>query len=268
MHSPAPGLQVRIFDPRVENLTVATVLLRGALSMSAAYPRCDAAVRQFPVARRLPGEVTCALPRYLGCERMADDPSADLVKRWQAGDQQAAAELFRRYANRLVMLARSRLSRSINQHVDAEDVVQSVCRIFFAKARDNRYELQRGGDLWQLLVTMTLDKLKNQAKRFHQAKRDVNRQQNYGNEDSLLDLQPQVLAREPTPLETVVLTDLLQQTVRNLDSLGRRVFELRLQGHKLEEIAKATDVSERTVCRILEEVKQQLEQLGLRQSRS
>jgi hypothetical protein len=33
---------------------------------------------------------------------MQDDWSGDLMARWQAGDQEAADELFRRYASRLV----------------------------------------------------------------------------------------------------------------------------------------------------------------------
>ena len=79
--------------------------------------------------------------------------SVNLVHRWRGGDQKAAEELFRRYANRLIGLARSRLSRKLARRVDPEDVVQSVYRSFFHDVRDGRYDLQRGGDLWRLLVT-------------------------------------------------------------------------------------------------------------------
>jgi len=43
---------------------------------------------------------------------MRDDHSGNLVARWRDGDQQAAAELFRRYAERLVGLVRRRLPPS------------------------------------------------------------------------------------------------------------------------------------------------------------
>ena len=198
---------------------------------------------------------------------MTNDQAAKLVAQWRAGDQQAATELFQRYAGRLVALARGRLSHRVRRHLDPEDVVQSVYRIFYAQSREGRYDLQCGGDLWQLLVTMTLNKIKNQTKHLYQAKRAVDRQQNFGSEDSLLGLRAQALAREPTPLESVVLTDLVEQIMQKLDSLSRRVVELRLQGHTLEEIAAATQFSERTVCRILDEVKQHLEQVGLQQPR-
>ena len=54
---------------------------------------------------------------------MAEDSVPDLLVRWRAGDQQAAAELFRRYTHRLVALARSRLPACLTPRVDPEDVV-------------------------------------------------------------------------------------------------------------------------------------------------
>ena len=69
--------------------------------------------------------------------------SSNLVARWRAGDQQAATELFSRYANRLIALARKRLSDKLAGHIDPEDVVQSVYRSFFADAREGRYAKSR-----------------------------------------------------------------------------------------------------------------------------
>src|SRR5262245_23178700 len=108
---------------------------------------------------------------------MNDEQSGELVGRWQKGDQQAAADLFRRYADRLIALARSRLPTKVKSRLDAEDVVQSVYRSFFAGAKDGRYELLRGGDLWRLLVTITLNKVARQVQRNARDKRAVDREQ-------------------------------------------------------------------------------------------
>ena len=197
----------------------------------------------------------------------AADEAADLVARWRHGDQQAAAELFRRYADRLVGLARAQLSRKVGQRVDAEDVVQSVYRSFFADARDGHYDIQRGGDLWRLLVTITLCKVRNQAKHNGRAKRAVQRDQGFGSEDSLLGIQPDLLARGPTPVDAAALTDELDQLMQQLEAPDRRIVELRLQGFKLAEIADLVQRSQRTVCRVLEEVKQHLEQAWAEHSR-
>jgi ECF sigma factor len=44
-----------------------------------------------------------------------DDATINLMARWRAGDQRAAEKLFRRYADRLIALARSRLSAKLSQ---------------------------------------------------------------------------------------------------------------------------------------------------------
>jgi RNA polymerase sigma-70 factor (ECF subfamily) len=191
---------------------------------------------------------------------VVEDASNDLVARWQAGDQQAAEQLFRRYAGRLIGLARSRLSAALARRVDAEDVVQSAYRSFFAGAQNGLYDPERGGTLWALLVAITLHKLQDQLERHTAKKRDIKSERGFGTEDSLFAIKAQALAREPSPVEAVTLVDQVEQVMRRLDPLQRQILELRLQGHSLEEIATETQRCERTVRRILERVKQQIEQ--------
>lgn len=184
---------------------------------------------------------------------MSDDWSGNLLERWRRGDQAAAEELFHRYAGQLVALTRNRLAQKIARRVDAEDVVQSVYRSFFNDARDGRFELKRAGDLWRLLVTITLAKLRNQVKHNQRARRAVMREKAFGSEDSLLELL--AASRTPSALEAVALADELEGLLRRLQPLHRQVVEWRLQGHSLEEISALVDRSERTVYRILEGVK-------------
>jgi RNA polymerase sigma factor (sigma-70 family) len=181
---------------------------------------------------------------------MAED-TAELLERWKAGDQTAAAELFERYAARLVALTRSRLSPQLVQRFDPEDVVQSAYRSFFVAARAGRYDLQHGTDLWQLLVTITLHKLHHQVRHNSAGKRDVER------ERSLDEQSPSLapLAREPSPIEAIALTDQVEQLMRSLQPLERHTLQLRLQGYQLDEIAEQTQRGERTVRRILERIK-------------
>jgi RNA polymerase sigma factor (sigma-70 family) len=191
---------------------------------------------------------------------MADEWSGHLVDRWREGDQQAAVELFRRYANALIALARGRLSGKLAHRIDPEDVVQSVYRSFFAEAREGRYDLQRGGDLWRLLVAITLHKLNDQVKRNTSKKRAVEQERSFGSEDSLISMQAHLQGREPSPVEAVALADEVEQLMRQLSPLHRRMLELRLQGYYIDEIAGLTHSSERTVRYALEWVKQQLQQ--------
>lgn len=190
----------------------------------------------------------------------ADERSGDLVARWRAGDEKAAAELFRRYTGRLVALARSRLPRNLAQRVGPEDVVQSVYRCFFAGARAGRYDPQRGGDLWRLLMTITLHKVYHQVKRNTADKRAVAQERSFGTEDGLAGMHAHMITHEPSPAEAAALTDELEQIMRCLDPIQCRILELRLHGHHLDEIAGQLQCSERTVIRALQRIKEQLEQ--------
>lgn len=190
---------------------------------------------------------------------MNPEHSGNLLARWRAGDQRAADELFWRYADRLVALARSRLSLRLAGRVDPEDVVQSVYRSFFTAAREGRYEVQRGGDLWRLLLTMTLRKVQLYGKRNSRQKRNVAREQTFSSEDSLRGIQADRLAQEPSPVEAVALAEELERLLSQFEPAQRRMIELRLQGYQLEEIAREVQCGQRTVRRVLERVRQLLQ---------
>jgi len=196
-------------------------------------------------------------------KEMAEEESGDLVARCRRGDQQAAADLFRLYAGRLVALARTQLSSKLSRRIDPEDVVQSAYRSFFSNIQDGRYDLERGGDLWRLLVRITLNKLSTQVRRHSRQKRSARQEVTFGSEDSLLGISAGLLSHEPSPEEAVGLADHLEQIMRRLQPAQRRVLELRLQGHKLEETADQLQRSERTIRRVLEEIVEMLERWGL-----
>src|SRR4051812_40067650 len=117
-----------------------------------------------------------------GREFMASDvdpqawTSLILLERYRRGDDRAADALFARYVERLTLLARSRLSSRLARRVDPEDVVMSVYRSFFVEARDGRFVLGRGGDLWRLLASMTRHKLSHQVRHQTAGRRSVERE--------------------------------------------------------------------------------------------
>ena len=191
---------------------------------------------------------------------MKDKQSAELMARWRDGDQQAADALFERYAERLLALVRTRLSGQLARRLDAEDVVQSAYRSFFIGARDGRFVLAQSGDLWRLMVGITLHKLHRQVQHHRAGKRALGREDDLQAIGGLSAFDAGTLARDPSPAEAAALTDELEQLMRGLDLHQRRIFELRLQGHTLEEIATDTRHSSRTVRRRLDQIKQYLEQ--------
>ncbi len=190
-----------------------------------------------------------------------DDVSVHLLARWRDGDQQAAAELFDRYAKRLTALAQRRLPARLGVRVDAEDIVQSVYRSFFIAARNGRYVLERSGDLWRLLFGITMHKVQHQV-RYHQAgKRDVDLEQPAGGQNAGFSLPADVAAHDPPVEEAVALSDLLEQAMADIEPLERRMIELRLQGYRVGEIAGDTGRCVHTVLRVMDRFKKRLERI-------
>jgi RNA polymerase sigma factor (sigma-70 family) len=187
-----------------------------------------------------------------------DDESIVLLGRYRSGDAAAASAIFERYVSRLIGLARTRMSERLSQRVDPEDVVQSVYRSFFCKARDGRYELEKSGDLWKLLASITVNKVLKQAERHRQQKRSLAAERPLSGGEEF-PAQLEFMARDPEPFEALALVEELEYVTRNLEPHERAILELKLQGQENEVIAKELDRSERTVRRTLEKIKAALE---------
>lgn len=175
--------------------------------------------------------------------------SNHIFERYVAGDSLAADELFYRYVERLTRLARSRLSASLAQRIDAEDIVMSAYRSFFVGARDGEFTIEASGDLWPLLVRITLNKLYRTAAHHDAQKRAMTAQ---------TAITDSIAANEPSPDQAAALADEVQTLMRGLAADRRRILELRLQGELFEDIATHLGVTERTVRRAMKEIRAQL----------
>jgi RNA polymerase sigma-70 factor (ECF subfamily) len=191
---------------------------------------------------------------------MADDDSIDLVARFRAGDEQAADELFHKYVGRLTALAQKRLSDRLARRVDADDIVQSAYRSFFIHARDGAYTLKESGDLWRLLVVITLNKLRRQVERNTAGKRAMNNEQSFRADASATSLRPEAVAAEPTPDDALAVVEEVQQLMQGLTPSQCQMLELRLQGYTVDEIAAQVNRSERGVRRLLDKIKERLQE--------
>ena len=81
----------------------------------------------------------------------------------EAGNHEAAQKLWERFAARLIGLARARLQTAPRRMADEEDAVLSAFDTFCRGAELGRYpQLQDRGDLWILLVTITVRKVSDQ----------------------------------------------------------------------------------------------------------
>lgn len=176
--------------------------------------------------------------------------SAHLLARCAAGDSLAEEALFERYLVRLTLLARARLSRQLAARVDPEDIVLSAYRSFFLAAREQRFELRYSGDLWRLLVKITLRKVCDQAEHHAAQRRSVKREQ--VPESAAPTAWLEAIARDPAPAEVAQAIEELERLLAALPQLGGKIVQLRLQGFRQDEIAEQLGCAERTVRRWLE----------------
>lgn len=194
---------------------------------------------------------------------MSDSPSNAaesrvLIDMWRAGDEQAARELFDRYAERLLALARRRLSQRMASRVDPEDVVQSVFRTFFYRAKEGQFDFQGQDDLSKLLVRITVHKTLRQIEFHKAAKRDPGMEAAQSDPDH--DRLKEVLDGEPTPEAAITFLDQLEHFLGQLNPDERQILELRLQGESNRDIAKKLGIYDRKIRRVLERVKALAEQ--------
>lgn len=181
--------------------------------------------------------------------------SADLLARYCNGDSTAAEQIFARYTERLLRLTQAKLTSRLATRLDPEDVAMSAWRSFFVGAKQNQFSLTESGDLWRLLVSITLHKLYRRVRHHQAEKRDVNREQPIARTPA----EPLCTSMAcPSAEEALALADELEFVMAKLDASGRRVLELRLQGEQIAVIAELTARSERTVRRNLTQIKKLL----------
>jgi RNA polymerase sigma-70 factor (ECF subfamily) len=185
----------------------------------------------------------------------------DLMARLQAGEDAAARQLFERFRDRLMALARDRLSKRLAGKLDSEDVVQSVFKSFFVGHRAGEFKLESWNELWGLLTIITLRKCINRVEYFQAGRRAIEREvslQAPGGPDAS---SLAVLDREPSPLEAAILTETIEQLLRGFDADDRQVIQLALQGYTIEEISAQLGRAERTVRRLRKRLEHRLTRL-------
>lgn len=166
------------------------------------------------------------------------------------GSEEAAREIFNRYWERLIALARSRLRDAHRGGNNDEDVVQSAFKSLFERARRGKFDrLEDRDDLEKLLFTITSRKAMKLIEHEGREKRDAGRTQS-GEAVDGLEGDPRLI-----PGVAVALAD---EYRRLLDLLGdnlRPVALLKVEGYTNEEIAQKLGVVRETIGRKLKRIR-------------
>ena len=176
-------------------------------------------------------------------------PSFDaLLGRVRAGDSSAAEELIQRYGVQVRLVVRRQLPRLLRSRFDSVDFLQSVWGSFFRRMVSDPIAFEDP----RILVAFLARTARNKV--IDEYRRAVSRKANRGLE-SPLDAGSGLVGGEDSPSEIVAARE---EFVRLLNLLpeGRRVIlELRVEGLSTREIGDRLGISERTVRRVLEDLR-------------
>lgn len=179
-----------------------------------------------------------------------DATDHSLLRRYRLGHEDAATELYLRYAHRLRALAVAKTSPELARRVDADEIVQSVFGSFFRGASNGFYDVPVGEELWKLFLVIALNKIRAKGNFHTAARRDVRR-----TADGEL-LAEQTHDQDTAELGFLQLT--VDEALEQLSPQQKEMVNLRIEGYEVAEIAEKTGRSKRTVERMLQEARTRL----------
>jgi DNA-directed RNA polymerase specialized sigma24 family protein len=188
------------------------------------------------------------------------------VTRWigdlKGGDSDdAARQLWQRYFEQLVRLARVKLRDAPRGPADEEDVALSAFDAFFQGAAAGRFpDLRAREDLWRLLVTITARKASNRRRDEGRQKRGGGRVRaaadRAGADPEAADALDQAVGDAPTPEFAAMVVEECRRLFSSLDDETLRLVALlKLEGYSNEEIATSLDCGLRSVERKLDVIR-------------
>jgi len=197
---------------------------------------------------------------------MTDDGS---ITRWfdslQAGDRAAAQELWQRFASRLIGLARARLQAAPRRAADEEDAVLSAFDSFCRGAELGRFpQVHDRGDLWNLLVAITVRKVSDQVHHEKRQKRGggaVLCETDLGQRTDEEGAFAEIIGSEPTPQLAAEMAEQCHRLLALLrDADLQSIALLKMEGYTNDEIAGKFDCVRSTVQRKLNLIRSRWEQ--------
>jgi RNA polymerase sigma-70 factor (ECF subfamily) len=185
-----------------------------------------------------------------------DGQLADFLKRIQAGDEGAARELLQRFEPEVRLVVRRQLPRLLRSRFDSLDFLQSVWGSFFRRMRDAPTDFEDSRHLVAFLARAAKNKVIDEYRRAASLKNDMHREEPLWGEGR----RPKEVA-DPidSPSEVAQAHEVFDRLHALLPEERRTMLELKAQGLSSKDIGERLGVSERTVQRVLEELRRRME---------
>jgi RNA polymerase sigma factor (sigma-70 family) len=175
----------------------------------------------------------------------------ELLARIKSGDEGAARELLTRYEPKVRLVVRRQLPRLLRSRFDSLDFLQSVWGSFFHKIRTGPNDLREEQNLITFLAWAARNKVIDEYRRAGTRKQDIRREERL----KVIEDGETRLAGGDTPSQLAQARETYDRLRDLLPEDRRVILELRAAGHSCKEIGEKLGMSERTVQRILEDLK-------------
>jgi RNA polymerase sigma-70 factor (ECF subfamily) len=191
---------------------------------------------------------------------MDDEDLGDLIARAKTGDEGAFRSLLQRFEGDVRTVVRVRLPRSLRSQFDSMDFVQAVWQSVFTGYEQHLSQFTNARHFKGYLAGVARNKVMEEHRRRTQTlKYDLKREEPLYVRRGHRDLPREVVASDPSPSQDVQARDRFAQLVAGRSPLETQVIDLRRRGMTFEEIARETGLHERSVRRIIESIRQEME---------
>ncbi len=185
-----------------------------------------------------------------------EDQLADFLKRIQDGDEGAARELLQRYEAEVRLVVRRRLPRLLRSRFDSLDFLQSVWGSFFRRMREAPAEFEDSRHLVAFLARAAKNKVIDEYRRAASQKNDMRREEPLWGDGR----QPREVASPvDSPIEVAQAHEVFDRLNALLPRERKTILELKAQGLSSKDIGDRLGISERTVQRVIEELRRRVE---------
>src|SRR5262249_44136142 len=180
----------------------------------------------------------------------------DFLRRIQAGDEAAARELLRRFEAEVRLVVRRQLPRLLRSRFDSLDFLQSVWGSFFRRMRTAPTEFEDSRHLVAFLARAAKNKVIDEYRRAASRKNDMHREEPlWGDGPRPKDVMDPI----DSPSEIAQAKEVFGRMRELVPEERRSILELKAEGLSSKEIGGRLGISERTVQRVLEELRRRMD---------
>ncbi|MHB1556709.1 MAG: RNA polymerase sigma factor [Isosphaeraceae bacterium] len=179
-----------------------------------------------------------------------------LLGRIRDGDESAARELLARYESQVRLVVRRQLPRLLRSRFDSIDFLQSVWATFFRRLRAGPERFEDPRFLVGFLARVAKNKIIDQYRLAASRKQDMHREEPLSSAGRL---SRELVAHQDSASELAEANEAYDRLNDLLPDDRRELLGLKLTGLSNRDIADRLGLSERTIRRVLEDLRRRAE---------